>query len=90
MLKFIRTIQRNTNYFEEMHHSMLELFFLLLFVCMTNFFISQPKTNSELPENRKIGYSYSSTAGLVLHLLFFFCCVIKTVLKTDAVSPQKR
>lgn len=70
-------------HFKEMHHSLLELLFLLLLASwilrMTNYFIGQPETNSELPENWKIGYSRSSTTGLVLHLFFCFCCVIKTV-----------
>lgn len=27
---------------------------------------------------------------IVLHLLFGFCCIIKTVLKTDAAASQKK
>lgn len=83
-------MQKNTNNFEEMHHSVLELFFLLLLdsliICMTNYHTGQPKTNSELPEIWKIGYSHSCRAVIVLHLLFGFCCVIKIVLKTDAAA----
>lgn len=54
-------MQRSTNCFDEIHHSVLELFFLLLLaswiLCMANYFIGQPKTNSELPENWKIGFA---------------------------------